>query len=410
MKIQEEFTKGQSYSFTKNGRLTTGEFDCEVGDKLVFKSKNGRDIYLNKWDARNVTPVKDNELKEKFVKVPNQHGFVESALREGIYGYQTFTSTGERGKPVYTFTYASRDKIAKYDKGNYTLTLYKEWVNHIKSLIEWLNEYYPGFFIRQSSPDDASFSRFNPTEEEAVQYIKDQIRRGKVFTESKINESSYKSGDKYYGGLPSDSDYKGPGKDATYYKELVKYFRDTVEKYPEYKVIGASPVVLILKTPDGKETIDLRKFDSCSSSEEAIEMASHYFDDSLFEANELEKRAKKHKKKQKGLPMNGLNPNAGNVEINNKVFNTMNNVNSSPSTNPTGPMGEEMTRLEAMSCLNRLNEEDLNERDFAIYCDNAFGKYKVANWKAADAETAVAEFKELNPKYTKTGLITAVEI
>jgi hypothetical protein len=130
----------------------------------------------------------------------------------------------------------------------------------------------------------------------------------------------------------------------------------------------------------------------------------------FVESNELEKRAKKHKKKQKGLPMNGLNPNAGNVEINNKVFNAMNNVTNSPSTNPTGPMGEEMTKLEAMTCLNRLNEEDSNERDFAIYCNNAFGKYKVANWKATDAETAVAEFKELNPKYTKTGLITAVEI
>ena len=330
----------------------------------------------------------------------------EEFTLEGLYDYQTFTKN-RGGKPVYTLTYGSADGIiAKYDKGSFEVTFSRDWKNHIEKIISWLKEYYPGFFTKEQDEGSGFFIRFNPSKEEAIEYIEDHIKRGKVMV-----ESSYKSGDRYYGGLPSDSDYKGPGKDAKYYKELTAYFKKTAEEHPEYKVIGASPIVLILKTPDGKEKIDLTKFDNASSAEEAIKAASKHFDESLTEANELEKRAKKHKKKQKGLPMNGLNPNAGNVEINNKVFNAMNNVTNSPSTNPTGPMGEEMSKLEALSVLSRLNEdESVNERDFAIYCDNSFGKYKVANWKATDAETAVAEFKELNPRYIKTGLITAVEI
>lgn len=410
MKIQEEFTNelipGETYYFNYRGKTVSGKFKRATRAWKIFEDDNGNEMLINSWSNVATTPEdiegveravdameKDIKLPSRvpnrFTKAPNRHGFVESTLREGIYGYQTFTSTGERGKPVYTFTYASRDKIAKYDKGNYTLTLYKEWVNHIKSLIEWLNEYYPGFFVRQSSPDSASFSRFNPTEEEAVQYIKDQIRRGKVFTESKINESTM--------DLTSDI------------QRATDAIAARKDKYKSNDALCDSIYSAISDCLHSFQFIDKDKNEVLNDIYQK-ELKRLNIEDTLNESNELEKRAKKHKKKSKGMSMFGLKPDAGNVEINNKAFNAMNNVNNSPSTNPTGPMGEEMTKLEAMTRLNRLNEENSNERDFAIYCNNAFGKYKVATWKATDAETAVAEFKELNPKYTKTGLITAVEI
>lgn len=99
-----------------------------------------------------------------------------------------------------------------------------------------------------------------------------------------LGESGYKSGDHYYGELPAEPNYQGRGKDARYYKELTQYFKTTVAEYPEYNIIGCSPERIILITPDGKETIDLKKFDACADSEEAIEMASHYFNHDLFES------------------------------------------------------------------------------------------------------------------------------
>lgn len=48
---------------------------------------------------------------------------------------------------------------------------------------------------------------------------------------------------------------------------------------------------------------------------------------------------KKDKKKSFGW-FGTLNPDAGNVELNNKIFNSASNASESPSTNPTGPMAE----------------------------------------------------------------------
>lgn len=61
--------------------------------------------------------------------------------------------------------------------------------------------------------------------------------------------------------------------------------------------------------------------------------------------NELEKRAKKHKKKQKGLPaLSRLNTNAGNVEHNVNMFNHMNSPAEGPSNNPiSGPFGGDVS-------------------------------------------------------------------
>lgn len=56
--------------------------------------------------------------------------------------------------------------------------------------------------------------------------------------------------------------------------------------------------------------------------------------------NELEKRAKFHKKRLKGLPRTSLNTNAGNVEHNVAMFNHINSPAEGPSNNPiSGPFG-----------------------------------------------------------------------
>lgn len=142
------------------------------------------------------------------------------------------------------------------------------------------------------------------------------------------SDFGYKSGDRYYGGLPAEPEYDGPPKRARYWKELHQYFKEKVREYPEYYVIGTSPTAITLRTPDGKETIDLTKFDALSDADEAIEMASHYFDESLFEA--------KKKKKNGAL----VNPDAGNVEHNVAMFNKMNSPVDGPSHNPvSGPFG-----------------------------------------------------------------------
>lgn len=61
----------------------------------------------------------------------------------------------------------------------------------------------------------------------------------------------------------------------------------------------------------------------------------------LQENNELEKRAKHHGKKLKGLSSHcKLNPDAGNVEHNVAMFNHMSSPSGGPSTNPCGPMAE----------------------------------------------------------------------
>ena len=61
--------------------------------------------------------------------------------------------------------------------------------------------------------------------------------------------------------------------------------------------------------------------------------------------NELKKRAKFHRKRQKGLPaLSTLNPNAGNVEYNVAMFNHMNTPAGGFTNNPiSGPMGGDVS-------------------------------------------------------------------
>ena len=97
--------------------------------------------------------------------------FEDLTLNEGIWGYQTWTRTGSRNKPIYILTYGE-NTVAKYDKNTFDFALGADWERHIDKLIEWLAEYYPSFFIKKETPNSCSYVRFYPTKDEAVAYIK----------------------------------------------------------------------------------------------------------------------------------------------------------------------------------------------------------------------------------------------
>jgi hypothetical protein len=90
----------------------------------------------------------------------------------GIYCYQTFISGGDRNKPVYTLVYRN-EFLACYNKNDWTFKLGDTWEQHAEKVVEWIIEYYPGFFTKK---DGASFYRFVPTVDEGIQYIKDCLK------------------------------------------------------------------------------------------------------------------------------------------------------------------------------------------------------------------------------------------
>lgn len=164
-----EYMNLNRHSCTRDLVGAGAEQGLKDAQSAIFK-RQGELLELSKqftkWDGK------------EWVKVPNQHN---KPLGEGIYSYQTYIRTGERGKPIYTLSYGQSTIIARYDKNSYMITFGTDWEHHISHLIEWLKEYYPNFFVKQV---DGSFGGFIPTEEEAVQYIKNEIRRGKALTES----------------------------------------------------------------------------------------------------------------------------------------------------------------------------------------------------------------------------------
>lgn len=94
-------------------------------------------------------------------------------LCEDIWTYQTWTRTGPKNKPIYMLTYGE-NTIAKYDKNTFDFILGADWERHIEKLIEWLAQYYPGFFIKRETPTSVSWARFYPEKEEAIAYIKNK--------------------------------------------------------------------------------------------------------------------------------------------------------------------------------------------------------------------------------------------
>lgn len=123
--------------------------------------------------------------------------------------------------------------------------------------------------------------------------------------------------------------------DGTYYYE--RHGLDT----PPYERVG--------NTRDYTYKVDvdtdiLRFFETSEDGEVLVEKVTK---------NELKDRAKKHKKKQKGITT--LNPNAGNVEYNIGMFNKMSGPVEGPSNNPvSGPFGGDVSVGEASGCCEAL--------------------------------------------------------
>ena len=143
------------------------------------------DILEVRFMDKYITGVDNWGLAKECYKYPVKYTFdisnnimesdvpLEEALTEGIWSYQTWTRTGPRNKPIYTLTYGE-NTVAKYDKNTFEFALGADWERHTDKLIDWLNEYYPGFFTKRESPDSASYRRFYPTKEEAIAYIKNK--------------------------------------------------------------------------------------------------------------------------------------------------------------------------------------------------------------------------------------------
>ena len=90
--------------------------------------------------------------------------------------------------------------------------------------------------------------------------------------------------------------------------------------------------------------------------------------------NELKKRAKMHKKKQKGWPaLMRINYNAGNVELNNSIFNHISNV-SDLSNNPiSGPFGGDVSAPAAMG--ESLDLNNVENSDITYNIDSSLGYF-----------------------------------
>ena len=120
-----------------------------------------------------------------------------------------------------------------------------------------------------------SISESNELEKRAKHHRKHQDGMSPFCSLGESNYG-YKSGDRYYGGLPAEPVYNDV-RDAKYWKELVQYFIDTVPNYSGYRIAGRSRVVVILDTPNGKEKFDLREFDHLDSAEEAVKVLDDMF-------------------------------------------------------------------------------------------------------------------------------------
>ena len=106
------------------------------------------------------------------------------------------------------------------------------------------------------------------------------------------------------------------------------------------------------------------------------------------------KQVKHNRKRLKGLPRVGFNPNAGNVEHNISMFNTMNSPTGGPSTNPCGPMGEAliegMSREQMIAQLRELNC-NYNFNDRKRFPDNVL-------WGMLQDRLNKAQTKKINTK------------
>lgn len=90
--------------------------------------------------------------------------------------------------------------------------------------------------------------------------------------------------------------------------------------------------------------------------------------------NELKKRAKMHKKKQRGWPaLMRINKNAGNVELNNSIFNHISNVGDLSNNPISGPFGGDVSAPTAMG--ESLDLPSIENSDITYNIDSSLGYF-----------------------------------
>lgn len=149
-------------------------------DYNKYKTGTVGEVYIDRHGDEIYRVKLDDDVQDRYIPFKKEQlKFISEGLNEDFWAYQTWTRTGQRGKPVHTLTYGE-NIIAKYDKNDWVFTLSKDWERHIDKLIEWLDKYYPGFFLEKESPDSVSYRRFTPTRDEAIKYIKENNHKIKI--------------------------------------------------------------------------------------------------------------------------------------------------------------------------------------------------------------------------------------
>lgn len=119
------------------------------------------------------------------------------------------------------------------------------------------------------------------------------------------------------------------------------------------------------------------------------------------------KQVKHHKKRLKGLPRVGFNPNAGNVEHNIKMFNHMNDIGDLSNNPISGPFGGDVSApagdSAGMSMGESLKESiiDSNMIEFLRKHKNDFIENQTKNWISIYADAYVTYEESFIPRLTE---------
>lgn len=255
---------------------------------------------------------------------------LDESSSDDYYNHITKMKTADDDNKLVTSEESVEDFVKRVTSGNDSIQYVADKIEKVDDkyyLVGFKNDMSSIKFLLGTPGESASERNVNHLLKNPYWHIALSLRDelASMYIEKDINESAFKSGDRYYGGLPAEPDYKGPGKDAKYHKEVTEYFLQLADMHPEYKIKGRSPITIVIETPYGRKHIDLTQFDNCADEYDAIDAAK----ECLFESKKQKRKNKMH-----------INKNAGNVEYNVAMFNHMNNPAESPSTNPCGPMAE----------------------------------------------------------------------
>lgn len=249
-----------------------------------------------------------------------------NTLSEGIWAYQTYIDRkpGEK-QPSKTLMYGgnfvtSRSPYRKEQFG-------ADWKRHIRKIIDWSTEHNPSLHRMTQDYRLDNFGKNANSEEAYISAIEDGIRRGnyELLAEGLNNTipsrqslvSALKTFDKN-GKLSTRGDWKVAN--GGYDLSFEVYYQGT-------------PVAQGFT--DGTLTTDFDTSEFGFTKQALANVICSVYTDMTYKSGLQES---KKRKKKKGV--DSVNPNAGNVEYNNAMFNHMNNATESPSTNPMGPMAE----------------------------------------------------------------------